>query len=97
MAITINDPETERLARELAEREQVSVELAVRLSLEQKLASAFTGDNGQLKRPRTAEEREEILARVREIQDEIAKLPKVDPRSPHEIMADLYDEYGLPK
>ncbi len=45
-------------------------------------------------KPLTYEER---LARVRAIQERIAALPVLDPRSGQEIMDDFYDENGLPK
>lgn len=42
-------------------------------------------------------DREERWKRVEELQRQIAEAPKHDSRSASEIMADLYDEHGLPK
>lgn len=39
----------------------------------------------------------ELRQELREIQDEIAALPVLDPRSAEEVMRDLYDEDGLPR
>ena len=40
---------------------------------------------------------EEFMAVVRGIQDRVAAMPVLDPRSSEEIMRDMYDEDGLPK
>jgi len=39
----------------------------------------------------------ERLARINQIVEEFSRLPVLDPRSGDEIIADLYDENGLPK
>jgi antitoxin VapB len=74
-------PEAERLAQELATKIGAGVEDSV------------------LKAPRAETEREGERARrhklIKEIQDEVAKLPVLDDRAPDEILG--YDEWGLPQ
>ena len=73
-------PEAERLAQELAANNGKSVDDVVTIALREKT------------------EREELRARrhklIKELQDEVAKLPVLDDRTPDEILR--YDEWGLP-
>lgn len=83
MTLSIDDPETDRLAQELAaltgERLADAVRRAVRERLERE------------RRPRRKKASvEELLAIARRV----ASKPVVDPRTPDEIIG--YDERGLP-
>jgi antitoxin VapB len=81
VALLIQNPEAERLAQELAAKMGASVEDSVLQAL------------------RAETEREERRARrhklIKEIQDEVAKLPVLDDRTPDEILG--YDEWRLPQ
>ena len=88
--ITIDDPETERLARELAARRGESVEAVVRAAV---LAQAATVEElAQAEAPPAEQARRKIV--IERIQREIAALPVLDTRSADEILG--YDENGLP-
>ncbi|HVT45608.1 MAG TPA: type II toxin-antitoxin system VapB family antitoxin [Thermoanaerobaculia bacterium] len=83
MALSIKDPEADRLARELAAHTGETLTEAIVKSLRDRLAreTARTGPK------RTAE----ILG---EIGKRCASLPVIDDRSPDQILG--YDERGLP-
>jgi len=79
----INLPqETVALAKRLATAQNVSVEDAIKLALEEKARAA--GVATEPLRPRRMSV-EKMLA----LGDEIAAIPLLDPRSPREIMDDL--------
>ncbi len=89
MALTIDNPEADRLARELAAKTGESVENAVLNALREKMArekkwepTRFPTNDGS------------FLRAVKEAQAEIAKLPVLDDRSADELLG--YDEWGLP-
>lgn len=82
MAFTINSPEADQLAHELAETTGESLTEAVTTALRERLAA--------VRRPR---KRTPSLERIREIQAFVASLPDRDSRTLEEI---LYDENGLP-
>ncbi len=82
--ITITDPKTVRLARELARRTGESVDDAVARALSERMAG--------LPAPRSEEGRDEVIAELEAIAEEIATLPDLDTRSPDEILD--YDEHG---
>lgn len=82
MAISIKDPETDRLARALAEATGESLTAAIRRALEERL-------DREGKRSRRG-----IGAEVRRIQERLARLPVLDPRSAEEMLG--YDDDGLP-
>lgn len=84
MALSIKDPETETLARELARRTGESITEATRRALEDRLRRV----NGARKAPMLLED----LAAIRK---RVAALPVLDRRSPDEILG--YDEAGLPR
>ncbi|MGO4124358.1 type II toxin-antitoxin system VapB family antitoxin [Inquilinus sp. YAF38] len=84
MALSIKDPETETLARELARRTGESITEATRRALEDRLRRVV----GAKKAPLLLEEMAVIRKRV-------AALPILDRRSPDEILG--YDEDGLPR
>lgn len=82
MAISIKDPETDRLARELAAATGVSLTEAIREALQERLARE------------TRPGRRRISAEVQRIQERLAALPVLDTRSPDDILG--YDADGLP-
>lgn len=84
MALSIKNPETERLARELARVTGESLTQAVTEALRDRLVreAGHKGDRAQ------------IIAEIRRIQERIAALPVLDDRTPDEILG--YDEHGLP-
>lgn len=82
MAISIKDPETDRLARALAEATGESLTAAIRRALEERL---------DRERNRS---RRGIGAEVRRIQERLARLPVLDQRSAEEMLG--YDDHGLP-
>lgn len=86
--ITFDDPETERLARELAARNGESVEDVIRGALR---AWAVASRIASEAPPEEQARRGAVIARI---QQEVAALPILDPRSADEILG--YDEHGLP-
>ena len=81
MALTIDDPEIDRMAEELAQREGVSVADAVKAALAAQLESRAEG------KPKPVD-----LDAVREIARRYAALPVYDDRTDDEILG--YDENG---
>ena len=79
MALTIDDPEIDRMAEELARREGVSVADAVKAALAARLGPKPTA-------------RPIDMDAIRAIQREVAALPVYDDRSDDEILG--YDEIG---
>ena len=84
MALSIKDPETDALVRELARRRRTSYTGAIRLAVSNELA----------KDQRPPEDLEKRRATVREIQAYWASLP--DAMSAEEVDDWMYDENGLP-
>ncbi|HET6566875.1 MAG TPA: type II toxin-antitoxin system VapB family antitoxin [Rhodothermales bacterium] len=83
MALSIKNPEAERLARELARLTNESLTETVLRALRQRLQREQGRKHGQ-----------DFFAEVRRIQDRIARLPVRDDRPADEIIG--YDERGLP-
>ena len=83
MALSIKDRETERLARELAERTGESLTLATRRALEERLRRVGGGAR-----------RASLLEDLAEIRRRLRALPVIDPRSADEILG--YDRNGMP-
>jgi antitoxin VapB len=84
MALSIKDPEADRLAREVAARTGETLTAAVVVALRERL--------GRLRsRPRRQRLRDEL----REIGERCARLPTLDHRTAEEILG--YDEKGLPR
>ncbi len=83
MALNIKNPETHRLAQELAEETGESLTEAVTVAVRERLATVRVG------REATA-----MAAAVAEIQDFVATLPDRDTRTEDEILG--YDAHGLP-
>jgi hypothetical protein len=88
MPLTIDNRTTLAAAERLAELTHEPVQDAVDKAIKDRLA--------RLEAERDVEW-EARWQRIEKLQAELAKLPKLDPRSPQEIADDLYDEYGLPK
>jgi antitoxin VapB len=84
MALSIKNPETERLARKLARATGESLTQAVTHALRDRLVR----ETGR------AEDPERMLDAIREIQERVARLPILDTRTDDEIIG--YDENGLP-
>jgi antitoxin VapB len=81
-------PETEALARKIAQTQGLSVEEAIRLAIE-----AAAGASAPPTRKRM--ERSELIRRMEEISARSGARTLVDPRSPDELLG--YDEFGLPR
>jgi antitoxin VapB len=84
MALSLKDPETDRLAREVARLTGESLTEAVRKSLAERL------ERERLRRGRPARG---LAEKLNEIARHCAELPDLDARSPEEIIG--YDEHGL--
>jgi antitoxin VapB len=84
VALNIKDPETDRLARELAAVTGESITVAARRAIEERLARVRTRS--------TVEETRDVLTRIIERGRARAML---DERSADELLG--YDEHGLPR
>ncbi len=84
MALSIKDRETERLARDLAQRTGESITVATRKALEERLRRIGGGRR-----------KDALLEDLAAIRRRCAALPVVDPRPPEAIID--YDEKGLPR
>ncbi len=83
MAISIKDPETDRLARALAAATGESLTEAIRRALRDRL-------DREAHRSRRG-----IAVEVRRIQERIARLPVLDARPPDDLVG--YDDHGVPR
>lgn len=83
MPLSIKNPEIERLARAIARESGESLTDAIRTALQERFQ--------RLRRHRNSRLRDE---RVQEILARLDRLPRLDNRSPDEILG--YDENGLP-
>ncbi|AYG04812.1 type II toxin-antitoxin system VapB family antitoxin [Gryllotalpicola protaetiae] len=83
MALNIKDPDTDRLARELAAATGESITVAARVALEERLARVRARTNASLQ----AADLDAIIERGR-------ARKVIDARSANEILG--YDEHGLP-
>jgi hypothetical protein len=83
-------PETEVLARELAEKQGVPVEAAVKSAIER--AAREVGVEQAMPPGRT---REEIISGIEAIARRCAARPVHDARAPDEIID--FDEFGVPR
>jgi antitoxin VapB len=82
-------PETETLARRVADARHVTVDAAVREALEVSAQAAGILPGGQTSAGRSAASAAMRRERMERIAREIAALPILDARSPEEIMDDL--------
>ena len=85
MALSIRDPKTDRLARELAALTGETMTGAIRVALEQRL------ERERRRRPAEIERRRRAIDAIVE---RFSRLPVLDDRSEDEILG--YDERGLP-
>ncbi len=85
MALSVKNPEADRLAREVAARTGETLTTAVVVSLRERLARL------RGRRPRRRPLRDEL----REIARRCAQLPTLDERTADEILG--FDERGLPR
>ena len=85
MALTIQNPETERLARELAEKTGETVDNIV--------LNALRGRNAKWQPIRFPTDGTAFRV-LSEAQERFAQLPVLDNRPPEELLG--YDEWGLP-
>lgn len=83
MALSLKDPETDRLARAVAQLTGETLTTAVRKALAERL------ERERLRRGEAAD----LTARLREIGEHCASLPDFDTRSADEIIG--YDENGM--
>ena len=83
MAISIKDPETDRLARALSAATGQSITEAIRRAIEERM-----------ERERHRPHRQSLADGIRRIQERVAALPVLDSRSADEILG--YDANGLP-
>lgn len=84
MALSLKDPEADRLAREVAARTGETLTTAVIVALKERLA-----------RLRTRPKRTPLRDELREIGERCARLPTLDKRPADDILD--YDEHGLPR
>jgi antitoxin VapB len=84
MALSLKDPETDRLAREVARLTGERLTEAVRKSLAERL---------ERERLRRGRPRKDLVEAMRALAKETAALPDFDTRSPDEIIG--YDENGM--
>jgi antitoxin VapB len=82
MALNIKNPEADRLAKQLAQATGESLTEAVLNTLRERLVRE------------TARKDEQVLERLREIQERFSELPVLDSRTPDDLSG--YDENGLP-
>jgi antitoxin VapB len=83
MALSIKDAETDRLTRALAAATGETLTEAIRRAVSERL---------ERERRRS---RSRVGARIRRIQERLARLPVLDERCPEEILG--YDDHGLPR
>lgn len=84
MALSIKDPETEQLARSLAQLTGENITTATKRAIEERLRRL----GGQARK-------DELLHDMAEIRRRWSKMRVLDERTPEEILG--YDEHGLPR
>lgn len=84
MALTIEDPEVDRLVRELAATTGENPTEVLRQALRERIER----EQGRKRTPGLREE-------LRAIRERCARLPVIDARSPEEIIG--YDDGGIPR
>ncbi len=84
MALSIKDPDTERLARDLARLTGESITMATKRAIEERLRRV--GGRAQ---------KGILLEELAQIRQRWSTMPILDQRTPDEIMG--YDETGLPR
>ncbi len=84
MALSIKDPETERLARNLARLTGETITTATKRAIEERL-----------RRVGSQSRRAALLEEMAEIRRRWAAMPLLDDRTPEEILG--YEAHGLPR
>jgi antitoxin VapB len=84
MALSIKDPETERLARNLARLTGESITTATKRAIEERLRRVGGHSRKTI-----------LLEELAEIRRRWSRMPVLDDRTPEEIVG--YDERGLPR
>jgi antitoxin VapB len=84
------DPDTERLANQLAEATGKPLPMIVKEAIAAKAEAV-----GVSLRERKRLSGQDLIDRMTAISDRCAGLPVLDPRSPEEIIG--YDEFGVPR
>jgi antitoxin VapB len=84
MALSIKDPETERLARHLAQLTGETITTAIKRAIEERLRRV----GGHSRKAALLEDLADIRRRW-------SALPVLDDRTPEDILG--YDEHGLPR
>jgi antitoxin VapB len=84
MALSIKDPETERLARSLAKLTGENITTATKRAIEERLRRL----DGQSRKAT-------LLQDMAEIRRRWSEMPAMDDRTPEQILG--YDEHGLPR
>lgn len=84
VALSIKDPETDRLARALADATGESITEAIRRALEERLA-----------RETRLHTHYRLETAVRRVQERLATLPVLDARDADDVLG--YDEHGVPR
>jgi len=92
--LTIDDPDAERLARDLAAATGEPVQRALVAALRERLDRVRQGSQAGAASAHRIPDRPR-LGSVAEIQAYLAALPELDPRTPDEILG--YDAAGLPR
>ncbi len=83
MALHIQDPETDRLARELSAATGETITVAVKTALRERMETIPSAKTGR---------KEEMVAAMEEIAARLNELPVLDNRSADEILG--YNEHG---
>jgi antitoxin VapB len=84
MALSIKDPETERLARDLARLTGENITTATRRAIEERLRRVGGHSRKAV-----------LLEDMAEIRQRWSAMPVVDDQTPDQTLG--YDEYGLPR
>lgn len=84
MALSIKDPETEQLARSLAQLTGETITTATKRAIEERL-----------RRLGSQTRKDALLEDMAEIRRRWGEMPVADDRTPEEILG--YDEHGLPR
>lgn len=90
MSTSLLDPDTERLARKIAQATGKSIETVVREAISAKAEATGVRATRDVKFSR-----EELIERMRALSDHCSSLPVLDARTPDEIIG--YDEFGTPR
>ena len=88
MALHLTDPETDKLARELASRTGESLTGAVQQALRERLARVAG---------KQSKDEEKLLADVKKILSKVSPAFRRQKKTGRQMIEELYDEDGLPR